>query len=308
MKPFRILSVDGGGIKGVFPAAFLAALERTSELRMLEKFDLIVGTSTGGILALGLGLGFTGEQMLQFYCDHGPRIFPARRWSWRLHALKSLFRHRYDPGPLRAALEGAFGDRRLGEAKVKLVIPATSAATGDVYIYKTPHHPRFVTDQHERVVDVALATAAAPTYFPPHTGPSGATLLDGGLWANNPVMVGVVEALAVLEQPKESIRVLSLGCTTSPIALGSMTRRNGGVASWAKPAVEWLGHGQAVAATNQARLLLGKQNVLRVQPKVPPRLFALDDASAIDTLVGLGTECARTFAADVNALLGPICN
>jgi len=300
---FRILSIDGGGIKGVFPAAFLAAVERTSRKRIADHFDLIVGTSTGGILALGLGFGFSAEQMLDFYRAHGPRIFPASRWAWRLQGLKSLFRRRYGSGVLRAALEGVFAERKLGEARVKLVIPATSALTGDVYIYKTPHHPRFVTDQHERVVDVALATAAAPTYFPPHVGRNGVTLLDGGLWANNPVMVGVVEGMAILEQPRETMRVLSLGCTASPISLGAMARRNGGAAAWAKPAVEWITHGQAVSATNQARLLLGKPNVLRVQAEVQPGLFKLDFAGAIVDLVALGTESARTHAGEVDRLI-----
>ena len=299
---FRILSIDGGGIKGVFPAAFLAAVERTARKRIADHFDLIIGTSTGGILALGLGFGFSAEQMLDFYRTHGPRIFPASRWAWRLQGLKSLFRRRYDSGALRAALEQIFADRKLGEAKTKLVIPATSAHTGDVYIYKTPHHPRFVTDQHERVVDVALATAAAPTYFPPHVGRNGVTLLDGGIWANNPVMVGVVEGLAIFEQPREAIRVLSLGCTATPISLGAMAR-NGGAAAWAKPAVEWLSHGQAVSATNLARLLLGKSNVLRVQPEVRPGLFELDFSGAIDDLVGLGNECARTYAGEVDRMI-----
>jgi len=299
MKPFHILSLDGGGIKGVFPAAFLAELERISGLRVLDRFDLIAGTSTGGILALGLGMGFTAKQMLDFYLTHGPRIFPTSQWRWQLQNWKSLFRYRYDPQPLRTALEGTFGDRTLQEAKPKLVIPAISANTGDVYIYKTPHHPRFVADGDERVVDVALATAAAPTYFPPHVGRNGVTLLDGGLWANNPIMVGIVEALAILEQPRDAVRVVSLGCTTSPISLGKLARKNGGAAAWVKPAVEWLTHGQAISATNQSRLLLGKDRVLRVQPEVGPGLFRLDDASAINELVGLGDESARTHESDV---------
>ncbi len=299
MKTFRILSIDGGGIKGVFPAAFIAALERTSRLIVLDQFDLIVGTSTGGILALGLGMGFTANQMLDFYRNQGARVFPKSRWKWRLRNLKSLFWHRYDQQPLRTALEAIFGDRTLAEARIKLVIPAISANTGDVYIYKTSHHPRFVTDLHERIVDVALATAAAPTYFPPHVGRNGVTLLDGGLWANNPVMVGIVEALAILKQPREAIRVLSLGCTASPMSLGKMARRSGGAAAWAMTAVEWLTHGQMISAMNQGRLLLGKTSVLRVQPEVQPGLFMLDDASAINQLVELGNEFARSYEADV---------
>ncbi len=301
MKNFRILSIDGGGIKGVFPAAFLAAIERSIGKRIADHFDLLVGTSTGGIIALGLGLGFTAEEMLNFYQTHGPKIFPSSWWQRMTRGARGLVQSRYDASVLRTALEDVFGDRKLGDAKKHLVIPATSANTGDVYIYKTPHHSRFQIDQHESAVNVALATAAAPTYFPAHVAPTGVTLLDGGLWANNPIMVGVVEAIAILEQPREAIRVLSLGCTTTPMRLSAFARRTGGLAAWAKPAVAWVMRGQAVTATNQAGLLLGKQNVLRIQPEVAAGVFALDNAGSIQELIGLGNEQARFHCDQVEA-------
>jgi patatin-like phospholipase/acyl hydrolase len=302
VKTFRILSIDGGGIKGVFPAAFLAAIERSTAKRIADHFDLLVGTSTGGIIALGLGLGFTAEDMLDFYRTHGPKIFPSAWWQRVLHGARGLVQSRYDASALRAALEEVFQDKKLGDATKHLVIPATSANTGDVYIYKTPHHPRFMTDRHETAVNVALATAAAPTYFPAHVAPTGVTLLDGGLWANNPSMVGVVEALAILDQPRDAIRVLSLGCTTTPMRLSAFARRSGGLAAWAKPAVAWLMRGQAVTATNQAGLLVGKENILRIQPEVEAGVFALDNAGSIQELIGLGNEQARSHCGRVDGV------
>jgi len=264
MNPFRILSLDGGGIKGVFPAAFLASVEQASGKRIADNFDLIVGTSTGGIIALGLGLGFSAEEMLAFYKTHGPQIF-----------------------------EETFGERRLGDSKSRLVIPAFSASRGEVYVFKTRHHAHFEFDSRELVRDVALATSAAPTYFRAHTLPSGVHLLDGGLWANNPVMVGIVEAVTYLDARLDNIVALSLGCSTSPLALRSEGDRNAGVAKWAFIGTEWLMRGQAINATNQARLLLGKDRVLRVQTDVEPRTIALDDARGIPRLEALGAECAR---------------
>ena len=106
----RILSIDGGGIKGVAPASFLAALEDSLGVPVSQYFDLIVGTSTGGIIALGLGLGLTARQILEFYEVHGPAIFRGDR---RLLALRWLLRAKYDSSPLQSALHDVFGDRFL---------------------------------------------------------------------------------------------------------------------------------------------------------------------------------------------------
>src|SRR5206468_3108582 len=114
----------------------------------------------------------------------------------------------YTSEPLRAALEEKFGDRRLGESRSRLVIPSVNLETGEVYIYKTAHHPRFERDYRERVVDVGLATAAAPTYFPTHRSAAGLPLIDGGMWANNPTGLATVEAIGVLGWERTSLRVL----------------------------------------------------------------------------------------------------
>ena len=96
IRPFRILALDGGGIKGTFTAAALAAWEKDSGRRVCEHFDLITGTSTGGILAIGLGLGLPAERILQFYREQGPRIFPITRFTRRFtHTIRQLFRPKF---------------------------------------------------------------------------------------------------------------------------------------------------------------------------------------------------------------------
>ena len=211
---FRILSLDGGGIKGTFTASVLATMEEMSGKSIPEYFDLIVGTSTGGIVALALGLGLPAHQIRDLYVHDGPRIFHAtgvrgsfRRFFWAKH----------DSGRLRKALNGEFGARRLGESTTRLVIPSFNVVSGDVHLFKTSHHPRFKRDYLWKVKDVAMATSAAPTYFSIfHHEESGLRLVDGGVWANNPVAVGVNEAIGVLGCTPDGIEVLSIGTTGAP--------------------------------------------------------------------------------------------
>src|SRR5262245_32275966 len=116
----RILSIDGGGIRGVFPASLLAEVEESIGASVANYFDLIVGTSTGGIIALGLGLGLSAAEVLRFYQEHGPTIFCGNRL---LRLIRHIGLSKYSSGPLRNALQAAFGDRRLGESRNRLVIP-----------------------------------------------------------------------------------------------------------------------------------------------------------------------------------------
>ena len=162
-KRFQILSLDGGGIKGIFSAAILAALEEDLSINVADHFDLIAGTSTGGIIAIGLGLGLSPRQIVQFYVQYGPSIFPGSSGLWRcsLHWL----RRKYPADPLEAALKACFGERLFGESKKRLVVPSYNLGEDDVYIFRTPHHARLKRDLRVPAWKVARATAAAPTYF-----------------------------------------------------------------------------------------------------------------------------------------------
>ncbi len=193
--PYRILSMDGGGIRGIFPAAVLAYLEREylQGKSIGDYFDLIAGTSTGGILALGLGAGLTGGELLQMYLEEGHRISPSRRrglWG----SVKRLVSSQYDRNPLDQLLTQQLGAKTLRGSKYRLLIPSTEARNGEVYVFKTPHHPGYTLDGDERMSAVAAATSAAPTYFTPFQQ-GGYTYLDGGIWTNNPTMTALVEAL-----------------------------------------------------------------------------------------------------------------
>lgn len=286
----RILTIDGGGIKGVFPASFLATVEDAIEDDIADYFDLIVGTSTGGIIALGLGLGLSAKELLAFYEEHGPTIFKGNRG---LRWLRWLGTSKYSSTPLENALRSCFGDKRLGDSKKRLVIPSLNLENGEVHIYKTAHHPRLEMDYKESAVDVALATASAPTYFPTHRSIAGIPLIDGGMWANNPVGMSVVEAITLLDWPRDSLKVLSLGCTTEPLNVNLGRRIPLGKSYWAFKLLDVFMHVQSHASLGTALLLAGHDNVCRIDKDVSQGKFGLDKTKEIDSLKGLGVSEAR---------------
>lgn len=286
----RILSIDGGGIKGVLPAAFLASLEESLPCPIHEYFDLIVGTSTGGILALGLGLGFRASELLAFYEELGPKVFGRSRLvKWARWAGSE----QYSPEPLRAALTAKFGDRRLGHSKVRLVIPSFNLDSGEVYVHKTSHHVRFEKDYKTLAVDVAMQTAAAPTYFPPSRSASGIPLVDGGMWANNPAGFAAVEAISVLGWPSDGMSMLSLGCSAAALNTKLPRWLGTGGLFWARRIVDVFMVAQSSSSVGTAQLLLGHANVHRYNPQVAPGRFALDGIDEIAALKGLGHAEAR---------------
>lgn len=286
----RILTIDGGGIKGVFPAAFLAGVEDAIEDNIANYFDLIVGTSTGGIIVLGLGIGLSAKELLTFYEEHGPTIFKGNRI---LRLLRWLGTSKYSSTPLENALRSCFDDKRLGDSKKRLVIPSLNLENGEVYIYKTAHHPRLERDYKEDVVEVALKTAAAPTYFPTRRSSAGTPFIDGGMWANNPVGMAVVETVTLLDWPRESLKVLSLGCTAEPLNVNRGRNVSLGGLYWATKFVDVFMHAQSHAALGTAKLLAGHENIIRINPSVARGKFGLDKTSEIPSLKGLGESQAR---------------
>ena len=276
-REFRILSIDGGGIRGIFPAAVLAEMER----RYLDGdsvagyFDLITGTSTGGIIAIGLGAGIPAAKILQFYMEVGRDIFSPRRRLAKLWKARKLVTHMYDDQKLKEHLQRQLGSRTLGDSSSRLCVPSCDGTHGDIWVYKTPHHPDYQMDGVRRMVDVALATAAAPTYFRPMED-GGFRLLDGGLWANNPIMVGVVEALTALGVSRGRIRVLSLGCGSEPYRVGRWKTSAGGLFAW-RDAIFGAMRYQSLAALGQARLLLGADRIDRIDPPQFGPPMDLDD-------------------------------
>lgn len=286
---FQILALDGGGLKGIFSAAILAHLENDCGIRIVDHFDLIAGTSTGGIIALGLGIGMSPLEIVNFYIENGVKIFPDNR----LLGIKHYFRHKYHPKELEHVLRDCFKEKALADSSKRLVIPSYNMGEDDVYLFKTPHHKRLRRDFKVPIWKVAMATSAAPTYLPSFTGVDNVRLVDGGIWANNPIMIAITEAISMLNIPLNSLRVLSLG-TTNELVGRRACLDHGGLWSWRKDAIDVSLHAQSIGAFNQALHLLGTEKVLRIDPKVPDGLFELDKLSA-DDLLGKAAHESRHF-------------
>ena len=281
----RILSIDGGGIKGILPAAVLAECER----RFLKGgsaasyFDMIAGTSTGGIIALGMAAGMRAEEVLEIYMRHGSEIFP-RPWSPRTRigrALRSAYQfasdlavYRYNREPLERALRDRFGNRKLGSVNVRLNIPAFDGFN-EVNVLKTPHHPDFRLDWQEELVTVALATSAAPTFFSTYRNGTR-HFADGGVWANNPVMVVLVDAMSCFNVDRHKIDILSLGCGDQDLRMTDGQIKRGGMFHW-RTIIESAMHLQSQNALGQAGLLIGRDRMLRLTSAPTLEPIALDD-------------------------------
>ena len=286
----QVLALDGGGLRGIFTAATLAAWEEDFDTSIADHFDLIVGTSTGGVIALALGLGVSPAEVLSIYVDHGDLIFPparrARRELWR-----RLRRPRYSAIELRAVLQDCFGDQILGDSRVRLAIPSYDLAADHVHLFRTPHHPDLRRDWRVRVAEVAMATTAAPTFLPAHRM-AAHRLIDGGVWANNPTLVGVAECFDRLGGERGQIRVLSVG-TTSEIRERRTAVDNGGLLAWRSDGLDVMLRGQCLAATNHAQLILGRHHVVRVDVATPEGLHTLDSVTPQD-LIGRAHAESRT--------------
>jgi uncharacterized protein len=286
---FQVLSIDGGGFKGMFAAVLLACLEADLGISVVDHFDLIVGTSTGGIVALGLGAGLGPSEITNFYIEHGPSIFGHPRWK----APVRLFRAKYRTAPLRHALEVAFGELTLGDSKVPLAIPSYDLCNDDVHLFRTPHSPQLLRDRRERMVDVALATTAAPTYLSAHKL-RGMRLIDGGMWANNPTLVGIVEAVTTFGYTLAETAVFSIGTTIETVKRPARLDQ-GGLVPWAGDAIAVVLRSQSLTAHNHARLLLGEDRMLRVDPQVPAQDLRLDRVSP-EKLRGRAEHCSRQIS------------
>ena len=226
-RPFRVLAIDGGGMKGVYACSYLSLLEEHFGNPLHEHFDLIAGTSTGGIIALGLGAGKSAGEILKFYREYGARVFRRSYGPVPLvsRALSLGSAHRQIG--LRDALTNVFCDLKgnpykMKDAKTRLCIPAVRTSDCQPRVFKAicPEDSQSIeltADLDTSIIDVALATSAAPLYLPSHRFSEGNAVncyVDGGLWANNPALVGYVEAKTILAQRANdftSVEVLSIG-------------------------------------------------------------------------------------------------
>jgi hypothetical protein len=291
-KPVRILSIDGGGIRGVAPALVLAQIESITRKPIAELFDLIAGTSTGGILALGLvkpgGDGrpeHSAADLVSLYEQEGRRIF-HRSVLWRALSLDNMAGQKYEAGGIQSVLEKYFGGTRLREALTEVIITSYETERRIPFFFKS-RNARSKEGYDFPMTEVARATSAAPTYFEPIKLPSGTpndyySLIDGGVFANNPAMCAYVEARATHpERPEFRLVSLGSGELRRPLVYGRI--RRWGLARWTQPILDVALGGVASTVDYQLRQLLppssdGVRRYWRFQVRLDEDHDKTDDA------------------------------
>ena len=236
----KVLAIDGGGIRGIIPALILSEIQKQLSKELWQCFDLISGTSTGGIIALGIGTAcnngkpYAPDQLVDLYVRNGPQIF-AKNW---LTGVRELFAPKYSPASLEYTLAKFFLSTEFSTALTPLLVSSYDLQTQRPFFFKS-HKIAAYPNYNWRVVDIARATSAAPTFFPPlHLvrGPEDYALVDGGVFVNNPAMAAYVEARA-LYPDAEKIVVVSVGTGDRQDNITYATAKGWGLLGWARQIV-----------------------------------------------------------------------
>jgi len=287
---FRILSLSGGGYLGLYTAVVLAELEARLGEPLGRRYDLVAGTSVGGLLAMAVAFEIPLAQIVALFRDRGEEVFSSRGLPTgavtRLMDLtRSVIGPKYTGQVLRAELERHFARRTLGDALHPVVIPAVDVTRSVTKVFKTPHAPASRGDEGLPVVDVVMATCAAPAYFP--SVRVGAHLYaDGGLFAVAPDQVALHEAEHFMGMPAQRVRMLSLGTATAGYQPADRVEADAG-------AVGWLTDGRLILTL----IAVQQQHVQAVmEDRLGPRYLRLD--AAWPAQAGLGIDVATRAAAD----------
>lgn len=291
-KPVRILSIDGGGIRGIIPALVLSRLEAIAQKPVAQLFDLIAGTSTGGILALGLTLPardnssepkYSASDLVSLYTEDGPEIFSRSLWR-RAISVDGLTDQKFTSKGIEDTLKSRFQDTALRDALVPVLVTAYEIERRKPFLFRSlyaQNPPRPDETFDFPMWQVARATSAAPTYFEPFLlktqGPDESyALVDGGVYANNPGMCAWADARA--QYPRRPIVMLSLGTgeLTRPILHDEA--KDWGLAGWARPVLDVMFDGVSNVVDHQLQQLLGPQ-YYRFQTTLNEGYDDMDNAS-----------------------------
>jgi hypothetical protein len=327
---YSLLAIDGGGIRGVIPARLLEEIEARMKRPICELFDMVAGTSTGGIIALGLtkpdadgeGPAFSAADLLELYVDHGRQLFPDSILL-KIRTLGGLADVRYPTGPLEDLLRDRFGGAKLSQAVTEVVVPSYDLSKPAPFFFKR----KYTLEDAAWDVDMwlaARATSAAPTYFEPAAVPAfkdegDHALVDGGVFANNPAVAAYSDAVELWRGPAGGddveIHVVSIGTGSPPqthpehggIPVAYEDAQHWGLARWAHPMLEVVFDGIAKAVEYQMVRLCRVHNALhyhRLQSTLPTADHAMDNASAsnIAKLKADAETLLKTDAGKVDAI------
>ena len=281
---FKILAIDGGGIRGVVPAYILNRMKTTLGFDIGREFQMYAGTSTGSIIAAGIVCGVETSTILDLYKKFGKEIF-SKNTSCYPQNLKPCFHSLYSNENLKGILKEVFGEKKLGEISKPLLIPATDIGNGGVHIFKSNYSEDFTRDGDIYIRDAVAASCSAPIFFNPFS--VGEYLVsDGGLWANNPSLSAYIDAQKRLGIPAEKIKVFSLGTGNSKVFYGTDLKKNWGLINgWrGKDFISFILSLQSQATQNYLKLLINPENFMRLdfESDLP---LPLDDFNSINDLL-----------------------
>jgi patatin-like phospholipase/acyl hydrolase len=301
----KILSIDGGGIRGIIPALVLAEIERRTERPAAASFDLIAGTSTGGILACALAKpdALPAAELVALYEHEGPKIFSRSVWQ-RIHSVGGLADEKYDDDGLEQALGYYLGEARLSEAVTDILVPSYDTERRRPEFFKSAR-AREDPSRDFPLRAVARATSSAPTYFEPALL-GDRPLIDGGVFAVNPGMCAVAEVMRY--SPGAEIVLVSLGT-------GQLTRpfpytdvKNWGLLEWARPVIDIVFDGASDVVDYQLEQLLGQERFFRFQTELTTASDDLDNATEenLRALRLTGERLLTERERDLNAALSAL--
>ncbi len=295
MSKRAMLTIDGGGIRGIIPLCAIIELEKQLGKPAREVFSLFAGTSTGAIISGGLACGLSAEKMLGLYQSLASEVFRFDMLSFAL----DLGSFRYRNKPLADLVHRYIGDVTLNELPVDIMVSATRIADGKPWYFVRDNPANAGTTGKLRLVDCVTASAAAPTYFEPYDVPGIGVCVDGGVGiAGNPIYQACVEAFyyspAGAYVPGDTAIVsLGTGLMSSPAMPHNLI-------DW----VTWVvGEFQEIPASQQTELVLrhfATTATTRINPPLPYNI-AMDDIAAVNELIRVGKEYASTL--DWNAIL-----
>ena len=298
---YHVLALSGGGYRGLYTATVIAELEAALGRSIASHFDLLCGTSTGGMLALGLAAEIPAIELKALFEDRGSRIFGCRSLVRRLFGF--WLRAKHDSAGLREVLTERFQRATIGELKHRVLVLAVNYSTGRGQLFKTPHHPSFELDHRMKIVDVALATAAAPVYFPLARNERG-VFADGGLVGNAPGLFGMHEVKTFLTLKQDAlIRVLAIGTMTIGATVRGGASLDRGFGKWRGGLFDLVISAQESSVDYILRQSLGN-NYFKIDDKATPDqskdVKALDQVSvgATNTLKDRGSHAAQRALGD----------
>lgn len=265
-RSFKILSIDGGGIKGLYSSTILEHLEAKYG-PVSDYFDMICGTSTGGLISLALGIKIPARDISGMYVNQGQLIFPKRSKIAGI-VRQTFFRGKYSDLPLREVLHSIFKGAKMKELQNLVCIPSYSITDAKPWIFKRDHGPLY-RDNDTLLEDVALATSAAPTYFPvcEIDRYDQKQFIDGGVWANNPTLIGVIEALTYFvgeNRDFKNIEVLSVSSLNNTAGKPVGLRRARSFIDWRNDLFETSLIGQSVF-TDYTMKKLSELNQIKIK-------------------------------------------